>query len=236
MISSTSFIPVCAGGDWYACTTAYQFVGCCRSFPCGQDSGCPGNDLEPAFFNTTYYHKFPDQNCSFGSAWYTCTGSETGFMGCCKTDACKFGCNGDNVTAGFLSLNSQAAAAFEPDEEGGSGQILATGLSSLAASTVTEFHTPKAGASTGGSTTTVAPALPIPKNPDNSSQIGTIVGGVLGGAAALVLLIALLLLHYRRHTKRSRDLQQRSVPATTDDAGTGPSNQKQPDKSHICEF
>lgn len=128
----------------------------------------------PMSFNTVAFDDLTDQQCSTGSRWYTCSYTQTPFLGCCKSNACQHnGCPASDLTAGFLDSNPKVAAPFVSTTGSLTSQV-----SSIAESTSTS--------NTGSSK-------------PNKASPGAIVGGVIGSIALAVLLIlAAILLIYRR--------------------------------------
>lgn len=115
-MSSLFFAPWCPdGGNFYVCTTGARFVGCCKFNPCN-DHGCGWTDLRLAGFDPRKHRMFSDQTCDGNNPerWYTCTGTNPPFMGCCMTDPCSggVGCPSQMLIAGRLSSDSVSAADF----------------------------------------------------------------------------------------------------------------------------
>jgi hypothetical protein len=73
------------GGEWYACNTSSQFVGCCSVNPCTES--CPKHALHPITFDPATFGQFPDLSCGIGAFTFTCSTNQT-FYGCCKTNPC----------------------------------------------------------------------------------------------------------------------------------------------------
>lgn len=204
------FQPSCPYGDiWYTCDAPDDsgFVGCCGS---SDDHlckiGCPSALVVPATFDKDSFGHFPDQECADPySRWYSCRNTVPPFIGCCVDDACVTVDGCQNITAGELSTTPIEAAAFISD----------SGITSTAlTTTVTKINSQKPAGSTNGPKTTALSAHPSQISAaTQSSQTAPIVGGLVGGAVALAVLISFLLLYYRRHTKRSRESQQKPVPA-----------------------
>lgn len=202
-----AFQPSCPlGGQWHVCDAGSKFVGCCDGEnPCSS-SGCKQGNLRPASFNPAYYGMFPDLECNSGS-WYTCTGTNPPFMGCCKSNPCSRGCPTADLAAGWLGNNVGIACQF-----------YAQGCSSPS-STGT--------ASTSSNTSSSASSATTPQATDSGrSSTGPIVGGAFGGVAAIVIVAILLFYCYRRRKSRkveyggvdaqSSQQNMKSVPGATE--------------------
>lgn len=214
-----NFNPSCpSGGTWYACESGSSFVGCCNSEPCS--NGCSDGDLAPASFDPTYFGKFPDQQCSTGSRWYTCAATSPPFLGCCKSNPCTSGCPVGDVTAGFLSSNPKLAAAFLPSSAAASsssstGPSSATSASSnKPTSSSTNTSTTSGSSSASPTRSAASSAAAASTSPANAAQpvvtshnipTGAIAGGAVGGVAVLALLIGVILFYCRRRTRSSRE-------------------------------
>jgi hypothetical protein len=194
-IRQAFFGPYCpSGGDWYACSSGSNFVGCCRIDPCVAD--CPIGDLEPASFDPAFYGKFPDQQCPKGSQWYTCADATPAFMGCCKSNPCESGCPIGDLTPGFLSSNPADACAFQPAE-------------CSASPTTSEPASPTAPATMS----TTAP----PEHSHTPTRV--VVGAATGGAVGFILII-LLVVHWYRHTALTRKRQTEEAQIGEKESGS----------------
>lgn len=99
-------------GTWYSCAGGSRFVGCCSQDPCLY--GCLAGNLAAASFNTDIAGKIPNLECDQGAKFFACTNS--GFWGCCKTDACVStgGCQVANLRPATLVSDPSATAAYSP--------------------------------------------------------------------------------------------------------------------------
>lgn len=181
-----SFDPSCpSGGSWYACTTGSRFVGCCTGSidPCNEKTSCPQKNLKPASFDISEYGTFPDQTCDADSNWYTCTGTNPAFMGCCKSNPCSSGCPTNDLTAASLSVDDAVASAFITTSP-------AAATSKAAATT-----TPAASSSAGDHVGAIA---------------GGAIGGVAGIA---LVVIGIIWCFKRRRETQQRELERRKMEA-----------------------
>lgn len=214
-----AFQPSCpSGGDFYACQSSENFVGCCASQAC--DDGCPDGNLEPASFDPSFEGQFHDQQCPTGSRWYTCSSTQPPFMGCCKSNPCNDGCAEGDLTAGFLSSNPKEAADFLPAEQAAmssSSSTAAAPSSSLQTSSSPTAIRSSAAASRSGqiAATSTELASASPHAAGKQTSPGTIAGATVGGLAAAVILLGLLAFFLRRKTFRSRSRDHELVPQAT---------------------
>lgn len=181
-----SFDPSCpSGGSWYACTTGSRFVGCCTGSidPCNEKTSCPQKNLKPASFNISEYGMFPDQTCNADSNWYTCTGTNPAFMGCCKSNPCSGGCPTNDLTAASLSVDGAVASAF------------ITTSSAAATSTAAATNAPAASSSAGDHVGAIA---------------GGAIGGVAGIA---LVVIGIIWCFKRRRQAQQRELERQIMEA-----------------------
>ncbi|BCS19528.1 uncharacterized protein APUU_12356A [Aspergillus puulaauensis] len=121
-----------AGGTWYVCPDEPYFVGCCSSDPCSNTnsnntSPCP--NIHPASFDTAIYDSLVPNNCidTTSDNWYTCTGTDQPFIGCCASNACAetTGCPEDDVrAAAWSSSRDDQFTLFQdadPNDDNGGG-------------------------------------------------------------------------------------------------------------------
>lgn len=224
-MSALFFAPSCpSGGNFYVCTTGVLFVGCCTLNPCNDD-GCNSSNLRPASFDPKKYGTFADQACWGNSSvgWYTCTGTNPPFMGCCATNPCRggAGCPFQNLVAGKLSSNSASAADFLGFTNSSSSSTATSGRLSASINSTTALSATSSSISISktsySSSATTAPAISslaspsvtstaalVAARPALNSMTGVIVGSLLGGIMFLALIIGLSMLWIRRRTSRSR--------------------------------
>ena len=199
-----AFQPSCpSGGNWYACGSGSNFVGCCTSEPCA--NSCPDGNLEPASFNSSYYGQFPDQQCPTGSRWYSCAYTDPPFLGCCKSSPCAGGCPVGDLTAGFLSSNPAVAGAFSPSPA----------IPSATTATSSSLSARSSSSSTGPPASMSSSKASITSTTHHSTPIGIIIGATVGGIAILV--VALLVWYHKRHTLLSRSQSQQRMSAHSTD-------------------
>lgn len=118
-----------SGGKFYICDkAATRFIGCCTIDPCGNGMGeCPTEHLKPSSFSSDSYTNIPAQNCAAPSGnktWYTCSGAQPPFMGCCaSTNPCETGkCPQQNLLPARLSDIEADAQIFLDTAHGTQGQ------------------------------------------------------------------------------------------------------------------
>ena len=191
-----AFQPSCpSGGDFYACQSNTNFVGCCALQACTH--GCSDGNLEPASFNPSFEGRFHDQQCPTGSRWYTCASTQPPFMGCCKSNPCNDGCPAGVLTAGFLSSNPEEAADFLPSDSAASSSTpAAPSSSSQTSSSPTAIQSSSAASMN---------ASPSPHVAGKQTSSGTIAGATAGSVAAALVLLGLLILFLRRKSLRSHN-------------------------------
>ena len=191
---SLPFKPSCPnGGQFYVKSTGYKFVGCCNVDP--GNNGCSDGSLQPASFDPAFYNDLQDQTCPSGSSWYTCAATKPPFLGCCKSNPCLagIGCPKEDIAAGWLSSNSQAAAVFVG--KSATTDSSATSPSSMSSATRVPVSS--------SSSPTAAPVVTKSSSPGSRVYV---IGGAVGGAVVVIILFALLAFYFRRRTQRSRQV------------------------------
>ena len=192
-----SFQPSCPlGGQWYVCDSGSKFVGCCSNEPCS--FGCRQGNLKPASFDPAYYGTFPDLECNSGN-WYTCSGTNPPFMGCCESDPCNRGCPTEDLAAGWVGNNEAIACQFYA--QGCSSPSSSTTASRSSATRFSNSLTTSLPSSSTHSSSSSTTAPPAPTS--GKSSTGTIVGGAVGGVVGIAIVVILLFYCYR-HAAKSR--------------------------------
>ncbi|KAF2129393.1 hypothetical protein P153DRAFT_431356 [Dothidotthia symphoricarpi CBS 119687] len=148
------------GGDWYACATGSNFVGCCASDPCTK--GCSQGNVYQGGFDKALYGTFPDVGCGTGSVFWSCAAGTT-FWGCCKSDPCAA-----NSTCPRVDL---VPAYLDRPEQ----------FSAYASTIISSSATTSATASSSPSNSD--------KGSSNGAVIGGAVGGGIGAALIIGALI-----------------------------------------------
>lgn len=183
-----------AGGQFHICLGAkVEFIGCCESDPCADDSGiCPPEDMRWSAFNPERYEDLPPQSCNNAegaSNWYTCKFGSPSFMGCCAGNPCaEDGCPRTQLIPATLSKDEEQRRMFldpEPSQSNPSetsGTIPPTG-----SPTNTNGTQPPEGSEEAGLST------------------GAIAGISVGAAAVALLLFAFLFWRFWWRPRRARD-------------------------------
>lgn len=183
-MSTTSFGASCpSGGQWFSCGFGSFFVGCCADDDPCDNGGCSSGSLYPASFDASAYGTFPDQACiDDGSLWYTCTGTDPPFMGCCLSNPCGSGCPSSDLSPALLDQANDTA--FNPTPSA-SFVVVVQATASAATTSSASYDTDT-----------------------HKSHTGAIAGGAAGGV--VFLLLALGILYFWRHAKASRRHRQDS--------------------------
>ncbi|KAF5008492.1 hypothetical protein FDECE_5225 [Fusarium decemcellulare] len=221
------------GGNFYICRDSpTQFIGCCKSDPCGERKGlCPDEHLRSASFEAKQYNQILPQACINDNRdvkWYTCAGTTPSFLGCCAVNPCAKGvCPARELRAAKLSDNSKDA---EPFRGGGSppdpvsSSSTSSSSSTESSQTISSFTTSYLTTTTTDTTTSVTAT--------NTSEAGTdapgghkkledgAIAGIAIGTIFFILVIFGLLYCARRERKRERqdikDLQNQQKSASTE--------------------
>ncbi|KAJ5945068.1 hypothetical protein N7516_005236 [Penicillium verrucosum] len=123
--SSSNHFRCPKGGAWYVCPDEPQFVGCCSQDPCrnvdaNSTSPCPGSNLYYASYDPSMHEEIPANACIDGGKWFTCTGANPPFIGCCASDPCKTpdntGCPNDDLLPAAWSKSRPGQFALFQDE------------------------------------------------------------------------------------------------------------------------
>ncbi|ROW14714.1 hypothetical protein VPNG_03762 [Cytospora leucostoma] len=199
------------GGKFYVCQDSkFRFLGCCSSDPCADGSGdCPQSDLRYSSFDAGKYENISAQDCTGDGDWYTCSGLDIPFLGCCSSDACSNddGCPTKNLLAAELSSNIASAEIFSSD-------------TILPAKTAAQTITPTTITRSGTTTSTSYPIVSSSGTPSTASlssivtptntstpasdasptglSNGAIAGISVAGAVCLLALFAVLFFFGRR--------------------------------------
>ncbi|KAJ4257516.1 hypothetical protein NW762_008640 [Fusarium torreyae] len=132
------------GGQFYICEDDdTQFVGCCVNDPCGANNGtCPEGDLRTTTFNPDRYNDIFQQDCNNSQSvrnWYTCTGTNPPFIGCCSLNACNTGCPRARLEPAMLSKTERNRLEFlDPRNRGSTTASTASETASSTASSTAE--------------------------------------------------------------------------------------------------
>ena len=100
-----------------------KFLGCCTIDPCKTDDGlCPDDDLAYSSYDPGSHNQISQQSCQSDRPdvqWWTCTGPDPPFMGCCSTNPCveDDGCPNDQLFPARLSDDPEYAKSFLSEEE-----------------------------------------------------------------------------------------------------------------------
>lgn len=194
----TGFKVLCPnGGEYYACGSGSNFVGCCVLDPCS--NGCGAGSLKPMSFEKDVYSEaFPDQECSSSSLWYTCAYTNSPFVGCCKSNTCVLGqCPVGDLTAGFLSGNGKLAAPYLDTS------------SFLPSKIVTSESLPSEAAAAASTSPTSQPAYSADSKATGKTSMGAIAGSAAGMVAIAILLLAVIWFRSRRG--KSAELMELTV-------------------------
>ncbi|KAL6712470.1 hypothetical protein ACN47E_000347 [Coniothyrium glycines] len=117
------------GGQWYACSSGSNFVGCCTTDPCA--NGCVQGNLRAAGYNISHHGEWPDASCGSASDFFTCSAGDS-FWGCCKTNACAATppatCTQGDLVPAFMERPEQfnayvSAAATSESNQSNTGAI-----------------------------------------------------------------------------------------------------------------
>lgn len=104
-----------SGGEWYFCFgSQINFLGCCTTNPCSNNSSCPLGNLRPAGFNADLFGILRDADCTAGP-FFTCAAEPT-FIGCCKSNPCNTGggCPETNLSAASWDLENWSPISWLP--------------------------------------------------------------------------------------------------------------------------
>ncbi|KAK8123892.1 hypothetical protein PG999_003810 [Apiospora kogelbergensis] len=104
-----------SGGKFYICeNTPSRFLGCCDIDPCKKNGICPTESLRNSSFSSGNYGDIPKEDCNVGGEknWWTCSGNNPPFLGCCISNPCGPGCPPNNLLAAQLSSDPSRAAPF----------------------------------------------------------------------------------------------------------------------------
>ncbi|KAF4467561.1 hypothetical protein FALBO_5569 [Fusarium albosuccineum] len=213
------------GGNFYICRDSpTQFIGCCKSDPCGERKGlCPDEHLRSASFEAKQYNQILPQACINDNRdvkWYTCAGTTPSFLGCCAVNPCAKGaCPARELRAAKLSDNSKNAEPFrgggsplDPVSSSSTSSSSSSSSSTESSQTISSFTTSYLATTTTDTTTSVTAT--------NTSEAGTdapggghkglgggaIAGIIIGIFGLLVLVIGVLYFGYkyqRRWEKRA---------------------------------
>lgn len=206
-----------SGGNFHICQDSkVRFVGCCTTDPCADGSGqCAADDVRTASFDAAKYDAIPPESCAADSSalWYTCRDADPPFLGCCRSNPCNGGCPASDLAAARLSDDASQAAPFLTSS---SPTSTVTSASPPTMSTQSSRATTVAtSGSTSSATSTSGTAQPLPTNglstssgpSTQSTPIGAIIGGVVGGVLLLVA-IGLFLWWKRRRSHQHELLAQ----------------------------
>ena len=190
------------GGRFYIClNNQTEFIGCCTSDPCADDSGrCPDDDLRPASFSSDSYEDLPKQDCASSEidvAWYTCSAIPIPFLGCCKDiNPCSHGsCPRELLSPAILSSDPEERQVFVDE--------VSPPSSSTSSSTTASAET---------STSSPSPTGCVASNGDGGAECdeggdgdgglhpGAIAGITIAATIAVIALFALFV--FRRRFKR----------------------------------
>ncbi|KAJ3517246.1 hypothetical protein NM208_g14730 [Fusarium decemcellulare] len=207
------------GGNFYICRDSpTQFIGCCKSDPCGERKGlCPDEHLRSASFEAKQYNQMLPQACINDNRdvkWYTCAGTTPSFLGCCAVNPCAKGaCPARELRAAKLSDNSKNAEPFRgggppPDPVSSSS----TSSSSSSTSSIESSQTISSFTTSYLTTTTTDTTITA----TNTSEAGTdapgghkklddgAIAAIAIGTIIFILVIFGLLYCARRERKRER--------------------------------
>lgn len=188
-----------AGGDFYICQgNSTQFLGCCTSDPCSDGKGeCPQDDLRYSSFNESTYADIQPQECANSTAgsWYTCSETDSPFLGCCSTNACDDGCPTEDLLAAKLSDNEKSAAIFETTAKKTATTATTATMTTMAAASSTRTTSNATATCTAGASQSTG---------SSGLSTGAKVGIGVGCAVAIAALLAALIFFGRRYLRSRR--------------------------------
>ncbi|CAI7639105.1 unnamed protein product [Penicillium viridicatum] len=137
--------------------------------------------------------------CTGTKQWYVCTAGN--FRGCCSSDPCTTGICPDDSVDNTLSLTTAGVIGLLPNVTPRTTTTSST--STLSGSTTVLSTDPSTTASPPSSTASITSETPAGLETSNtpsapSSNLGAIIGGVVGGIAVLVICAVLLFCCCRR--------------------------------------
>ena len=220
---------------FYACDYGSRFLGCCSDADtddvCGDGgTGCDGDDLRPAYFNTTSYdimEDVTDSQCQEGYAWTVCpnwnffdmdTSTNWSLFGCYSGDVCTDGGFPAQRVVGVATTpadqSDENPYPLDVDDGSPTSTILLTAfLPTRAPSTTSMLTTPLPSIAHASAASSSSSPLP----PRTQHHTGAIAGGSIGGFAAIAAVLGLLLLYLRqrRHNSRQpKEMQSKEKPIT----------------------
>lgn len=202
------------GGNFYVCQdSGFRFLGCCSSDPCADGSGdCPQSDLRYSSFDAGKYENISTQDCTGDGYWYTCSGLDIPFLGCCSSDACgnDDGCPTKNLLAAELSSNTASAEIFSFDTILPAKTATRTVTKSTTRTTLTTIGptvsltgTPST-ASLSSIATPINTSAPASDGSPTGLSNGAIAGISVAGAVCLLTLFAMLFIFGGRKWRERR--------------------------------
>ncbi|KAJ5425748.1 hypothetical protein N7465_000818 [Penicillium sp. CMV-2018d] len=169
--------------------------------------------------------------CTGTKQWYVCTAGN--FRGCCSSDPCTTGICPDDSDDDTLSLTTAGVIGLLPNVTPRTTTTSST--STLSGSTTVLSTDPSTTASPSSSTVSITSETPAGLETSNtpsaqSSNLGAIIGGVVGGIAVLVICAVLLFCCCRR----KREYGKREKGSTL--VSWYPSRLKRKDRANASEM
>ena len=202
-----------------------QFIGCCISDPCStSDGNCPTNDLRAAGFDSKAFDKIPAEECISTDPevkWYTCTGTNPPFLGCCGQNPCEIGsCPTKSLRGAKLSSDEDKANTFISGGQSMSAMPYVSTATLSPTLVVSSGTTSVTATPTGSAQNTTGPATEAPSV--NRSGAGILSSGAIAGIGVastavsmlLVGLIILWLMKRRRKQSSSQSITSQDPPLT----------------------